>query len=88
MNVSETSTALIPYQIALMDVWLAISHDVLTAMEVTSISREEVIDIILDAERVEQHGGMTQQQMRVWNAQSVESQRKLAEQVFWEPVYQ
>lgn len=83
----ETDTSLIRFKFALMDTWIAISHDVLHAMDVDHITREEVIDIVLDAERIEQHGGLSQEHLRVWNAQSAESQNALAEYVFWEPVY-
>jgi len=84
---NEHDSRLIPFKMALQDVWLAIGTDVLKAQDTRSIPRETVIDIVLDAERVEQHGNLSIEQLRVWDAQSTENQRAVAELVFWQPVY-
>ena len=86
-QVNEEDARLIPFKFALQDVWLAIGTGVLDAQGVDSITRDEVIDIVLDAGRVDRLGGLSTEQLTVWNAQAVDSQRALAELVFWQPVY-
>ena len=66
----------------LLDTWDAIANDVLGIDESVTISKAAVIEMVMDADRVQMYGNCTASAIREWDDLSLDGKLKIANETF------
>lgn len=70
------------FKTALQNVWNAIGSDVLEMCENNTASKNEVIEMVLDANRINMYGDLPSDALLFWNGLSMKEQLKIADKAF------
>ena len=66
----------------LNNVWEAIGADVLEMFGSDTISKADVIEMVLDANRMDAHGGLDADALLFWNGLNSATQKRVAKSAF------
>lgn len=72
---------------ALNQTWQSIAYDILEANGGENMKRDEVIEVVLDANYLEMYGGATAEQYKAFRALSYEKQKQVARDAFKSNLY-
>ena len=75
-------TILEKLETALENTWQAIGSDVMEMAGTSSITKSEVIEMVLDANRVEMYGDLEPEILDIWVNLGIEECRKIADKAF------
>lgn len=71
---------------ALYTTWQAIAIDILSVSNGT-VSKEEVIEVVLDADRIEMFGNLSEETLSLWKTLSFTEKMNLAKSAFEHDAY-
>lgn len=77
-----TATEIQDIKFALEHVWQAIGSDIMEVVEGNAIARAELIEMVLDADRVDMYGDLNPDLLGRFKALSYEDKINIAEQQF------